>query len=80
MMYSSEIPSDDVTLLPLANSELATSAVDELAPLRDIDVHIFNLPMLGSLPALLDLNIATYVSCQLTGRPIDRPTVARAPS
>ncbi|KAH9956567.1 hypothetical protein BGW80DRAFT_251583 [Lactifluus volemus] len=69
MMYSSEIPSDYVTLLPLANSELATSAVDELVPLRDFDVHIFNLPMLSSLPALLDLNIATYVS-----RPPDRPS------
>jgi tRNA threonylcarbamoyladenosine dehydratase len=80
MPYSSEIPSDDVTLLPLANSELTTGTVDELAPLRDFHVDIFNLPMLGSLPALLDLNIATYVSRELTGRPVDRPTLARAPS
>jgi hypothetical protein len=28
-------PSNDVTVLPLANSELAMGAVDELAPLRD---------------------------------------------
>ncbi|KAH9971482.1 hypothetical protein BGW80DRAFT_1320236, partial [Lactifluus volemus] len=55
-------PSDDVTLLPLANSELTTGAVDELAPLRDFDVPIFKLPMLGPIPALLDFKIATYVS------------------
>ncbi|KAH9975392.1 hypothetical protein BGW80DRAFT_1296875, partial [Lactifluus volemus] len=64
MVYPSEIPSDDLTLLPLANSELTTG---ELAPLRDFHVDIFKLPMLGSLPALLNLNIATYVSRQLTG-------------
>ncbi|KAH9956573.1 hypothetical protein BGW80DRAFT_1257649 [Lactifluus volemus] len=66
-------PSDDVTLLPLANSELATSAVDELAALRNFHVPIFKLPMLGPISALLDLNIATYVSRRLAGRPIDRP-------
>ncbi|KAH9956580.1 hypothetical protein BGW80DRAFT_1466334 [Lactifluus volemus] len=76
MVYPSEIPSDDLTLLPLANSELPTG---ELAPLRDFHVDIFKLPMLGSLPALLDLNIATYVSRQLTGaaRSTDRPLPVR---
>ncbi|KAH9956571.1 hypothetical protein BGW80DRAFT_251623 [Lactifluus volemus] len=64
IVYPSEIPSDDLTLLPLANSELTTG---ELAPLRDFHVDIFKLSMLGSLPALLDLNIATYVSRELTG-------------
>jgi hypothetical protein len=43
MVYPSEIPSDDVTLLPLANSELTTGAMDELAPLRDFHVRIFKL-------------------------------------
>ncbi|KAH9971500.1 hypothetical protein BGW80DRAFT_1320439, partial [Lactifluus volemus] len=71
---------DVVRLLPLANSELTTGAVDELAALRDFHVPIFKLPMLCSLPVLLDLKIATYVSRQLTGRPIDRPTLARVPS
>ncbi|KAH9971507.1 hypothetical protein BGW80DRAFT_1320495, partial [Lactifluus volemus] len=55
-------PSDDVRLLPLANSELATGAVDELAALRDFHVPIFKLPMLGPISALLNLNIVTYVS------------------
>ena len=32
VVYSSEVPSDDVTLFPLANSELAMGSVDELAP------------------------------------------------
>ncbi|KAH9971589.1 hypothetical protein BGW80DRAFT_445893 [Lactifluus volemus] len=77
MVYSSEVPRNDVTLLPLANSELATDAVDELAPLRDFHIGIFKLPMLGPLPALLNLKIATYVSRELAGRPPDRPLSVR---
>ncbi|KAH9982456.1 hypothetical protein BGW80DRAFT_25772 [Lactifluus volemus] len=40
MGYSSKIPRNDTTLLPLANSELATGAVDDLAPLRDFRTHL----------------------------------------
>ncbi|KAH9971597.1 hypothetical protein BGW80DRAFT_1561591 [Lactifluus volemus] len=58
VVYSSEVPSDDVTLLPLASSELAKGSVDELAPLRDFRVR--NLPVLGPLPAIFGLLIATY--------------------
>jgi tRNA threonylcarbamoyladenosine dehydratase len=75
VVYSSEVPSDDVTLLPLANSELARGSVDELAPLRDFRVRI--LPVLGPLPALFGLHIATYVLCELAGRPIERPLPVR---
>ncbi|KAH9971600.1 hypothetical protein BGW80DRAFT_1460553 [Lactifluus volemus] len=57
-VFSSEIPSDDVTFLPLANSELAMGSVDELVPL--LPFHACILPMLGPLPALFGLHIATY--------------------
>ncbi|KAH9971577.1 hypothetical protein BGW80DRAFT_1460529 [Lactifluus volemus] len=60
MVYSSEVPSDDsdVTLLPLANSELARGSVDKLAPQRDFRVRI--LPVLGPLSAFFSLHIATH--------------------
>jgi hypothetical protein len=75
VVYSSDVPSDDVTLLPLANSELAKGFVDELAPLRDFRVRI--LPVLGPLPALFGLHISTYVLCELAGSPIERPLPVR---
>ncbi|KAI0249303.1 hypothetical protein BJV78DRAFT_1129765 [Lactifluus subvellereus] len=75
VVYSSEVPSDDVTLLPLADSELAKGSVDELAPLADFRVRI--LPVLGPLPALFGLHTATYVLCALAGRPLERPLPAR---
>ncbi|KAH9956336.1 hypothetical protein BC827DRAFT_1232146 [Russula dissimulans] len=74
VVYSTEVPSD-VTLLPLAESELAKGSVDELAPLRDFRVRI--LPVLGPLPALFGLHIATYVLCELAGRPLERPLPVR---
>ena len=74
VVYSTEVPSD-VTLLPLAEAELAKGAVGELAPLRDFRVRI--LPVLGPLPAIFGLHIATYVLCELAGRPLERPVPVR---
>jgi tRNA threonylcarbamoyladenosine dehydratase len=74
VVYSTEVPSD-VALLPLPDSELAKGAVDELAPLRDFRVRI--LPVLGPLPGLFGLHIATYVLCEIAGRPIERPLPVR---
>jgi tRNA A37 threonylcarbamoyladenosine dehydratase len=74
VVYSTEVPSD-VTLLPLADAELAKGSVDELAPLRDFRVRI--LPVLGPLPGLFGLHIATYVLCELAGRPLERPLPVR---
>jgi tRNA A37 threonylcarbamoyladenosine dehydratase len=74
VVYSTEVPSD-VMLLPLADAELAKGSVDELAPLRDFRVRI--LPVLGPLPGLFGLHIATYVLCELAGRPIERPLPVR---
>ena len=74
VVYSTEVPGD-VSLLPLADTELAKGSVDELAPLRDFRVRI--LPVLGPLPALFGLHIATYVLCELAGRPLERPQPVR---
>ncbi|KAH9974465.1 hypothetical protein BGW80DRAFT_1251664 [Lactifluus volemus] len=67
------VPSNDVTSLPLAHSEFAMGAVEELVPLRDFRIRI--LPMLGLLLALFGLYIAPYVLCELAGYPIKRPSV-----
>jgi tRNA A37 threonylcarbamoyladenosine dehydratase len=74
VVYSTEVPSD-VALLPLPDAELAKGSVDELAPLRDFRVRI--LPVLGPLPGLFGLHIATYVLCELAGRPLERPLPVR---
>jgi len=74
VVYSTEVPGD-VALLPLADAELSKGSVDELAPLRDFRVRI--LPVLGPLPALFGLHIATYVLCELAGRPLERPLPVR---
>ncbi|KAF8263085.1 hypothetical protein EI94DRAFT_1741809 [Lactarius quietus] len=74
VVYSTEVPGD-VALLPLADAELAKGSVDELAPLNDFRVRI--LPVLGPLPALFGLHIATYVLCELAGRPLERPLPVR---
>ena len=74
VVYSTEVPSD-VTLLPLPETEFAKGAVDELAPLRDFRVRI--LPVLGPLPAIFGLHIATYVLCEIAGRPLERPVPVR---
>jgi len=74
VVYSTEVPSD-VALLPLPDTELAKGSVDELAPLRDFRVRI--LPVLGPLPGLFGLHIATYVLCELAGRPLERPLPVR---
>jgi tRNA threonylcarbamoyladenosine dehydratase len=74
VVYSTEVPSD-VALLPLAETELARGDVDELAPLRDFRVRI--LPVLGPLPAIFGLHIATYVLCEIAGRALERPVPVR---
>jgi hypothetical protein len=74
VVYSTEVPSD-VALLPLSETELARGDVDELAPLRDFRVRI--LPVLGPLPAIFGLHVATYVLCEIAGRPLERPVPVR---
>jgi hypothetical protein len=67
VVYSTEVPSD-VKLLPLPEEEFAKGPVSELTPFDDFRVRI--LPVLGPLPAIFGLNIATYILLSLAGRPL----------
>jgi hypothetical protein len=75
VVFSSEVPSNDVTLLPLANSELALGRRERAGASARLCVLIF--PVLGLLPALFGLHIVTYVLCELAGRPLERPLPVR---
>lgn len=66
-MYSTETPSD-VKLLPLPEEEFQKGKVTELSAFDDFRVRI--LPVLGPLPAIFGLNIATYLVLALAGKPL----------
>ncbi|KAH9929973.1 ubiquitin-protein ligase molybdopterin-converting factor [Amylocystis lapponica] len=64
-----------VKLLPLPEEEFAKGDVKELGVFDDFRVRI--LPVLGPLPAIFGLHIATYIVCDLAGRPIANPLPVR---
>ncbi|KIY71358.1 ubiquitin-protein ligase molybdopterin-converting factor [Cylindrobasidium torrendii FP15055 ss-10] len=70
VVYSTEVPSD-VKLLPLPEEEFQKGQVKELGVFDDFRVRI--LPVLGPLPAIFGLNVATYIVCELAGKPILNP-------
>ncbi len=70
VVYSTEVPGD-VKLLPLPEEEFQKGSVNELGVFDDFRVRI--LPVLGPLPAIFGLNIATYVICDLARKPIVNP-------
>ncbi len=70
VVYSTEIPGD-VKLLPLPEEEFQKGSIEELGVFDDFRIRI--LPVLGPLPAIFGLNIATYVTCELSGKPIPNP-------
>ena len=70
VVYSTE-PPGDVKLLPLPDEEFQKGTVHELGVLEDFRVRI--LPVLGPLPSIFGLSIATYILCSLAGRPITNP-------
>ncbi|KAI0356973.1 ubiquitin-protein ligase molybdopterin-converting factor [Trametes cingulata] len=70
VVYSTEVPGD-VKLLPLPEEEFQKGNVKELGVFDDFRVRI--LPVLGPLPAIFGLNIATYVLCELAEKPIPNP-------
>ena len=70
VVYSTEVPGD-VKLLPLSEEELQKGSVKELSAFDDFRVRI--LPVLGPLPSIFGLNIATYILCELGGKPIIDP-------
>ncbi|KAF8902557.1 ubiquitin-protein ligase molybdopterin-converting factor [Gymnopilus junonius] len=70
VVYSTEVPGD-VKLLPLPEEEFQKGSVKELGVFDDFRVRI--LPVLGPLPSIFGLNIATYILCELAGKPISNP-------
>jgi len=66
--YSTERPSH-VKLLPLDESEVSKGNINELSVLEDFRIRI--LPVLGPLPALFGLTIATHVITTLAGFPTE---------
>jgi hypothetical protein len=61
----------DVKLLPLPEEEFQKGSVHELGAFDEFRVRI--LPVLGPLPSIFGLNIATYILCDLAGKPISNP-------
>ncbi|CCM05469.1 uncharacterized protein FIBRA_07690 [Fibroporia radiculosa] len=70
VVYSTEVPGD-VKLLPLPEEEFHKGDVKELGVFDDFRVRI--LPVLGPLPSIFGLHIATYILCELAGKPIMNP-------
>ncbi|KJA23869.1 hypothetical protein HYPSUDRAFT_201007 [Hypholoma sublateritium FD-334 SS-4] len=70
VVYSTEVPGD-IKLLPLPEEEFQRGPVKELGVFDDFRVRI--LPVLGPLPAIFGLNIATYILCEIAGKPISNP-------
>ncbi|KAG7095703.1 hypothetical protein E1B28_006417 [Marasmius oreades] len=70
VVYSTEVPGD-VKLLPLPEEEFQKGPVKELGVFDDFRVRI--LPVLGPLPSIFGLFIATYILCELAGKPIMNP-------
>ncbi|KAG9308348.1 hypothetical protein JVU11DRAFT_12114 [Chiua virens] len=70
VVYSTEVPGD-VKLLPLPEEEFQKGDVKELGVFDDFRVRI--LPVLGPLPSLFGLYIATYVICEMANKPILNP-------
>ncbi|PWN40406.1 hypothetical protein IE81DRAFT_325572 [Ceraceosorus guamensis] len=66
VVFSTETKSD-VGLLPLDQKEFERGNVEELAVLNDFRVRI--LPVLGPIPSMFGLAAATYVICEIAGRP-----------
>ncbi|KAL7420520.1 hypothetical protein Q5752_004470 [Cryptotrichosporon argae] len=67
VVYSSEVPGE-IKLLPLPEEEFAKGSVKHLSAFDDFRVRI--LPVLGPLPAIFGLTIATYILLALGGRPL----------
>jgi len=70
VVYSTEVPGE-VKLLPLSEEEFDKGDIKELGVFDDFRVRI--LPVLGPLPSIFGLHIATYIICDLAGKPISNP-------
>ncbi len=70
VVYSTEVPGQ-VKLLPLPDEEFEQGKVNELGAFDDFRVRI--LPVLGPLPSIFGLNIATYILLDIAGKPLEHP-------
>ncbi|KAG7194522.1 uncharacterized protein KQ657_004737 [Scheffersomyces spartinae] len=70
VVFSAEKPDPrKAKLLPLDEEELAKGDVDQLSALRNFRVRI--LPVLGTMPGVFGLTIATYILTVISGYPIE---------
>lgn len=70
MVFSAEKPDPrKAQLLPLSQDQLEEGEVGEFSALRDFRVRI--LPVLGTVPGMFGLSIATYLVSSVAGYPID---------
>ncbi|THH00288.1 hypothetical protein EW026_g2203 [Hermanssonia centrifuga] len=74
VVYSTEVPGD-VKLLPLPQEEFEKGDVKELGVFDDFRVRI--LPVLGPLPSIFGLHIASYILCEMAGKPILNPLAVK---
>ncbi|KAI7821935.1 hypothetical protein BC939DRAFT_398420 [Gamsiella multidivaricata] len=66
VVYSTEKP-HHVKLLPL--DETQAQEADEYSALPDFRARI--LPVLGPLPAMFGMSMATFIACKIAGHPLD---------
>ncbi|KAK6198939.1 ubiquitin--protein ligase molybdopterin-converting factor [Scheffersomyces amazonensis] len=70
VVFSAEKPDPNkAQLLPLSNDEIEKGSVDQLAALQNFRVRI--LPVLGTMPGMFGLTIATYIITSVAGYPIE---------
>lgn len=70
VVYSTEVPGA-VKLLPLPDEEFEKGKVHELGAFDDFRVRI--LPVLGPLPSIFGLHIASYILLDIAGKPLEHP-------
>lgn len=69
-VFSAEKPDPrKAKLLPLPDEEYEKGKVDELSALRDFRVRI--LPVLGTMPGIFGLTIATWIITKVSGYPME---------
>ncbi|KAG7663402.1 uncharacterized protein J8A68_003054 [[Candida] subhashii] len=70
VIFSAEKPDPrKAKLLPLPQDEFSKGSVDQLSALKDFRVRI--LPVLGTMPGMFGLAIATYILTTVSGYPME---------
>ncbi|AGO13806.1 AaceriAGL066Wp [[Ashbya] aceris (nom. inval.)] len=70
VVFSAEKPDPKkAKLLPLPEEQYLMGKVDELSALKDFRVRV--LPVLGTMPGVFGLTIATWVLCSIAGYPME---------